>query len=557
MSIISVYDVFLNEDRASQEESKTPYTIGVDPINSVAEVANANTDEATLIRLSEYREHSSNSAVIEALDKFNASSSQGEVAMNILTAMIDPVVEKSLADFRVAVKAYVEDSLETKVARVREKPNPSKLPPLDQKLSLASDNSSSLSITELKNQLDANISVAVNEAIAVVNKELTLNSSGTPSNLEMKVAKNPSPESSSKRLDLAKSNPITAEVINAKWTDYMKNKLGDLGEKFLTAELLSDVQDIGMSKITSLANTLSNGLSDLENVVDYTKDSVSSLAETIMDEIIDIGSLESAATLPSRIADIANDWVEYGRAQAKSAIQEISNSESINAVRDAVSDIKSSISGFLKDFSVAESKSGLINANAPKDPYQLSRASLDSMMTNKNLASTFDWCIWIRPPEGLWIPTDMKIEKYLFYPVLGYELSEGALMSHSASKVGVDIKLPSGYLRPNRLSLTLPDMYYNNSKGVPLSRSLLRTLKDGYLSFIRRWRRTDNTNLDFRLGVFEITVIKLNPARKDDSRVFQKTYLCIPDISITDSGNSTKTPVIETINFTIVGEKRL
>ena len=94
MSIISVYDVFLAEEEATKKESETSYALGLDPTNLVTEVTD--TDSIAPMELSGYREHSSNHVVLDALDEYNASSLQGEVAMDILTTLVDPIVEKSL-----------------------------------------------------------------------------------------------------------------------------------------------------------------------------------------------------------------------------------------------------------------------------------------------------------------------------------------------------------------------------------------------------------------------------------------------------------------------------
>ena len=545
MSIISVYDVFLDEEGSIKKESETSYALELDQISSDTKATD--TDSTTSMRLSEYREHSSNNVVLDALDEYNASSLQGEVAMEILTTLIDPIVEKSIEDFREVVNTYITESLETKVAIVREKSNPAKLPALSQELDLTSDESSNLTITKLKSQLDSRISTAINKAIEVATKDLALTSSNTSSEVRVKVAENSVSETDGVRLDSVKSNPIVEEVVNEKWTKYLSNRLSDLGDKYRNADLFSGVSDTVNRKLDRLGNTLSNGLNDIGSIVDNTRDSITSLTGTIMDEITELG-MDSLVALPGQLADIANGWIDYGTSLAESLISKASDVLPMN-------DLKSSLNGFLNGITAPGSKFKLTYEDAKPDPYQMSRTLVSSMMLNKNLASTFDWCIKVTPPANILIPDAMMRGGQLFYPILGYELSEGALMSHSANKIGVDIKLPSGYLRPNRLSLTLPDMYYIVD-GVPYSRSLLRTLKDRFLHFIRCGNKVGNTNRDFRSSVFEITVIKLNPARKNDSKIFQKTYLCIPDISIMDSGNSTRTPVIETINFTIVGEKR-
>ena len=151
MSIISVYEVFLDEERATKKESETSYALELDQISS--DTMATDTDGIASMSLSEYRGHSSNDVVIDALDEYNASSLRGEAAMEILTTLIDPIVEKTINDFREVVNTYVAESLETKVAIVREKSSPTELPTINQELDLTSEESSNLTITKLKSQL--------------------------------------------------------------------------------------------------------------------------------------------------------------------------------------------------------------------------------------------------------------------------------------------------------------------------------------------------------------------------------------------------------------------
>lgn len=185
-------------------------------------------------------------------------------------------------------------------------------------------------------------------------------------------------------------------------------------------------------------------------------------------------------------------------------------------------------------------------------------------------ATTYDWLISIKPhsydPDFPSLTKCLGLADDQYLPILNYTLVEESLESLNYNFISSNVTIPSGYRRPSKLTITLPDIYVAKSGEYAIDpKSYLRKFKEDYIRWVKIPSDEDQiyslVSRDYRYCCYEITIYRFpyvseieKPISKLDDVSFRKTYLALPDISITDSGSDSKQLITEQLSFSIVGE---